>query len=100
MRPSAQPKSEVLVVSTPPLPERPRILLLKLDHIGDLVLAMPGSAVRKAWPDGRVTLVCGPWNVELARQLGYVRRIEYYHFFQRPGTARAAASMVLLPSQL
>ncbi len=81
----AAPQSQTLVAAAHELPERPRILLLKLDHIGDLVLAMRAMLlVRKAWPDAHLTLVCGPWNVELARQLGLFDRIIAYRFFSEP----------------
>lgn len=79
---SAAPTSETLVADAQTLPERPRILILKLDHIGDMVLAMRAlSRIRKAWPDAHMTLVCGPWNVELARQLGLFDSIIAYRFF-------------------
>ena len=76
------------------LPERPRILLLKLDHIGDMVLAMRAMLlVRKAWPDAHITLVCGPWNVALARQLGLFDSIIAYRFFSEAAPdAQAAVS--------
>ena len=90
----AAPRSQTLVAAAHALPERPRILLLKLDHIGDLVLAMRAMLrIRKAWPDAHITLVCGPWNVALARQLGLFDRIIAYRFlFRRP--PRRASSRV------
>ena len=46
------------------------ILCLKLDHIGDLLIAAPAlMLLRRSFPQAHITLVCGPWNVGLARRL-------------------------------
>jgi ADP-heptose:LPS heptosyltransferase len=88
----AAPESQTLVAAAHALPERPRILLLKLDHIGDMVLAMRAMLrIRKAWTDAHITLVCGPWNVELARQLGLFDRIIAYRFFPEASPDAQAA---------
>ena len=94
MPPAPPPGVQTLVAAAHALAERPRILLLKLDHIGDLVLAMRAMLqIRKAWPDAHITLVCGPWNVELARQFGLFDRIIAYRFFSdAPHDAQAAVS--------
>lgn len=90
----AASKNQHLIAAAQTLPDRPRILLLKLDHIGDLVLAMRAMLqIRKAWPDAHMTLVCGPWSVDLARQLGAFDRIVAYRFFpEAPPGAQAATS--------
>lgn len=36
--------------------------------------------IRQAWPDGHLTLVCGPGNLDLARALGIFDRIVPYRF--------------------
>jgi ADP-heptose:LPS heptosyltransferase len=47
-----------------------RILVLKPDHIGDLLIAARGFALlRHYFPDAVIDLVCGPWNVGLAKRL-------------------------------
>ncbi len=47
-----------------------RILCLKLDHIGDILIAAPAlMLLRRSFPQAHITLVCGPWNVGLARRL-------------------------------
>ena len=47
------------------------ILVLKLDHIGDLLIGAPAlMLLRRSFPDAHITLACGPWNVGLARRLG------------------------------
>ncbi len=95
----AAPQSQTLVAAAQTLPERPRILLLKLDHIGDMVLAMRAMLqIRKAWPDAHITLVCGPWNVALARQLGLFDRIVAYRFFfPKPPPTRKQRRRIGMP---
>jgi ADP-heptose:LPS heptosyltransferase len=58
------------------LPDRPRILILKLDHIGDFAVALPALRhLRDAFPDAELTLACGPWNATLAASLGWFDHI-------------------------
>jgi len=46
-----------------------RILLLKLDHLGDFLMAVPAMhAVRRHFPDAHITLVVGSWNEGVARR--------------------------------
>jgi ADP-heptose:LPS heptosyltransferase len=57
-------------------------LILKLDHIGDFLLALDAfSALRKGFPEARLTLLCAPWNAALARSLGMFDRVETLDFF-------------------
>ena len=59
----------------PRAPER--ILLLRLERIGDLLMALPGIAtVRQLAPDARIDLVVGSWNEELARAIPAVDTVE------------------------
>jgi ADP-heptose:LPS heptosyltransferase len=59
-----------------------RILILKLDHIGDFLLSVGALALlREAWPDAHFTLVCGPWNAKLASQLAKFEEIFTCNFF-------------------
>jgi ADP-heptose:LPS heptosyltransferase len=64
------------------LPDRPRILVLKLDHIGDLVVAQPAlRRLREAFPAASFTLVCGRWNVALAEAFGGFDRVVAFNVF-------------------
>ncbi|MBA2303978.1 MAG: glycosyltransferase family 9 protein, partial [Acidobacteria bacterium] len=52
-----------------------RILLLRLERIGDLLMALPAIAdVRAAAPDAEIDLVVGSWNEQIARSLRGVNR--------------------------
>ena len=47
-----------------------RILVVKADHIGDLLIAGQALALlRHFFPDACIDLVCGPWNAGIARRL-------------------------------
>jgi ADP-heptose:LPS heptosyltransferase len=53
-----------------------RILLFRLERIGDLVMAMPAIAdVRAAAPKAEIHLVVGRWNEALARAIRAVDRV-------------------------
>lgn len=54
-----------------------RILLLRLERIGDLLMALPAIAdVRALAPDAEIDLVVGSWNADLARAVPAVSRVE------------------------
>ena len=54
-----------------------RILLLRLERIGDLLMTLPAlAALRRALPDSRIDLVVGSWNEPLARLLTVVDHVE------------------------
>jgi ADP-heptose:LPS heptosyltransferase len=60
---------------TPPAVPR-RILLLRLERIGDLLMALPAIAdVRAAAPDAEIDLAVGSWNAELAANLSGISRV-------------------------
>lgn len=52
------------------------ILLIKMDHIGDFVFAMPAfHLVQESFPDAVIDLVCGPWNRALAEASGLFHEV-------------------------
>jgi ADP-heptose:LPS heptosyltransferase len=58
------------------------VLILKLDHIGDFLLALDAfDALRKGFPQASLTLLCAPWNAALARSLEMFDRVETLDFF-------------------
>lgn len=53
-----------------------RILLLRLERIGDLLMTLPALAdVRAAAPHAEIDLVVGSWNAELAQGIASVSRV-------------------------
>lgn len=53
-----------------------RILLLRLERIGDLLMALPAIAdVRAAAPDAEIDLVVGSWNADIAQAIRGVSRV-------------------------
>jgi len=59
-----------------------RLLVLKLDHYGDFVIGLPAlKRLREAFASDHITLVCGSWNVELARRLDVADEVRTYNFF-------------------
>ncbi len=66
-----------------------RILLLKLDHRGDFLLATEAFKVfRHTYDKAHVTLVCGSWNVGEAEKTGYFDKIIPFDFFSEDESAR------------
>jgi len=61
-----------------------RILLLKLDHLGDFVMAVPAlRAVRRHFPQAHITLVVGEWNEGLARRVGIADEVIRFNAYPR-----------------
>jgi len=55
---------------------------MKPDHIGDLLIASRGfSLLRRFFPDAEIDLICGPWNVALARRLDVFNNIYGVNLF-------------------
>jgi ADP-heptose:LPS heptosyltransferase len=59
-----------------------RILVVKVDHIGDFFVALPAlEALRQAWPEADITFVCAPNIVSLAEASGLFGSIVPFRFF-------------------
>lgn len=67
-----------LLVRRPPRLDNPaRILCLRLERIGDLLMTVPAlGALRAAFPKARIDLVTGSWNRELASALTAVDTVD------------------------
>ena len=61
-----------------------RILILKLDHLGDFIMGTAAlHRARDAFPDADITLVVGSWNVSMAQQLGLFDHVIAFDAFPR-----------------
>jgi hypothetical protein len=61
-----------------------KILILKLDHLGDFIMGLPAlEKVREAFPDATITLVVGNWNLSMAQDLGLFDKVIGFDAFPR-----------------
>jgi ADP-heptose:LPS heptosyltransferase len=75
----------------------PRILILKLDHIGDMLLGMRAfREIRNAWPGAGITLVCSPANASFAAKLEIADNIVACRFFEDRSHIQRPPNGVLL----
>ncbi len=74
-----------------------RILVLKPDHIGDLLIVDKAFALlRHFFPHARIELVCGRWNVQLATKLGrfdVVHGVDLFHEISEQQSKQNIAEM-------
>jgi ADP-heptose:LPS heptosyltransferase len=69
--------------SSRPAPPR-RILVIKLDHLGDLLIALPAlTLLRGSFPGDQISLVCGSWNKTFCERLDLFNEILTHDFFPR-----------------
>jgi ADP-heptose:LPS heptosyltransferase len=64
-----------------------RVAVLRLDHLGDLLLSFPAlEALRRGLPHAHLTLVVAPWCEELARLCPWVDAVSVARapWFERP----------------
>ncbi|PRD98004.1 glycosyltransferase [Burkholderia ambifaria] len=74
-------------------PKINRILLLKLDHMGDLLLAVPAiSRLRARYPKATIDIVVGSWNQALAQTLPFFDRVLTLDYFKRKSSLQAELS--------
>jgi heptosyltransferase-1 len=79
-------------------PDSPgRILLLRLERIGDLLMTLPAIAdVRAAAPGAHIDLVVGSWNADVARAIEPVARVQTLDagWLARDGEGQSLGSLV------
>ncbi len=74
------------------LQTRPRVLLIRPDHLGDLVLTTPVlDALRKHIPDAHITMMVGPWSSEIIARHPALDRLITCPF---PGFRRATQGII------
>jgi glycosyltransferase involved in cell wall biosynthesis/ADP-heptose:LPS heptosyltransferase len=77
------------------------ILVVKLDHLGDFILAIPAlTKLRAKYPYASIDIVVGSWNTEIAKELKFFRHIFEYNLLKRkssehPSKATEALAAVL-----
>ena len=65
-------------------PDELKILVIKLDHLGDFIIGLPAmERLRKEFPNAEITLVCGEWNRPTAELTGLFDEVKTYQFFSR-----------------
>ncbi len=53
-----------------------RVLVVRLDHIGDLLMSTPAlAAIRRKYPDAEITLATGEWNLPVIENNPNVDRV-------------------------
>ena len=64
-----------------------RVLVLKLDHVGDFWMSLgPLKELRRRFAEAHVTLVVGSWNIDTARQFELADEYVAFDFFPRNPT--------------
>lgn len=88
-----------LLPSARPAPGHPRrLLLIRPDHLGDVLLASPAvAALRGALPEAHLTFMVGPWSEEVARRGAEVDEVLTCEF---PGFTRGPKRSLLEPYSL
>lgn len=72
-------------------PQRLRILVLKLDHNGDFLLAVPAFAkLRARYPDAQIDVVIGSWNKAAAEATGFFTNIYTLDYFKALSAQKAS----------
>lgn len=81
-----------IVVSTSQFVEKPRrILAFKLDHNGDFLLSLPAfNKLRARYPDARLDVVVGSWNLAAAEATGLFDNIFTLDYFKAKSSVRAS----------
>src|ERR1700686_2946624 len=77
------------------------ICAVKLDHIGDFVMAMPAfQALRNEFPFAAIDLLCAPWNVAMARATGLFREVNSIQCLAENPSQPAGPLQSTLPPEL
>jgi ADP-heptose:LPS heptosyltransferase len=75
-----------------------RLLLIRPDHLGDVLLASPAvAALRQALPRAHLTMLVGPWSEEVAQRGAQVDEVQTCEF---PGFSRQPKRNILEPYRL
>lgn len=70
-----------------------KILLIKLDHLGDLILAIPAlTKLRARYPYAEIDVVVGSWCASIAQSLNIFNKIYTFDFFKKKSSESATTS--------
>jgi ADP-heptose:LPS heptosyltransferase len=59
-----------------------KILITKLDHLGDFILAIPAiMRLSKKFPGAEIDIIVGQWNASMAEKIDVFRNIFIYNYF-------------------
>ncbi|MBI5643838.1 MAG: glycosyltransferase family 9 protein [Deltaproteobacteria bacterium] len=59
-----------------------RILILKLDHIGDVILSLPAiKMLRHKYSDARITILAGSWAIPILERVSDIDEIVVLNYF-------------------
>lgn len=82
------PRAYLMERNLPRFQSAPRILLLRPDHLGDMLLTTPILAeLRSRVPEAHITMMAGPWSSEVVERHPAIDRLVTCPF---PGFQRAA----------
>ncbi len=87
-----------LPIETTAAPDRARILLIRPDHLGDVLLATPAMrALRAARPSAEIHALVGPWSADVLEPCDALDRVLTLPF---PGFSRTPNANLRSPYQL
>jgi ADP-heptose:LPS heptosyltransferase/glycosyltransferase involved in cell wall biosynthesis len=70
-----------------------RILVLKLDHLGDFILALPAiTKLRSRYPQAKIDAMVGSWSVSLAETLNIFQHVYSFDYFRQKSSESASAN--------
>ena len=86
--PRARAAAKKVRATALPVSVTPRILLVRPDHLGDMVLATPVlDALKRSVPGAHITMMVGPWASEVVARHPAIERLSVFPF---PGFRRAS----------
>ncbi len=60
-----------------------KILLIKVDHMGDLILSVPAiTKLANKYEGAKIDIIVGSWNVDIAKQLNFFEHIYTLDYFK------------------
>ncbi len=64
--------------------QKMKILVVKLDHMGDLLLAIPAlMRLSDKFHNPEIDIILGEWNVSLAEKIGIFKNVYIFNFFKK-----------------